>query len=150
MKLVFWGHWMHLSHMHQWHQRTNFTAPGWILYIKKHHCHLPEMLTSASNKSNSLWSSDCGWREEQARSQGGSEGADEPPFFSDHKKSRWYVSAFGSCAFRVRSRLHAPPWACVYTARNRILKVLQWRSTSNDRRSFRMSTCIREVLQTEH
>ena len=40
--------------------------------------------------------------------KGGSEGADEPPFFSDQKKKSM-VSAFGSCVFRVRSRLHAPP-----------------------------------------
>ena len=28
VKLVLCGHWMHLSCMHQWCQRTNFTAPG--------------------------------------------------------------------------------------------------------------------------
>ena len=28
MKLVLCGHWMHLSYMHQWRQRSKFIAPG--------------------------------------------------------------------------------------------------------------------------
>ena len=30
MKLVLWRNWMHLNYMHQWCQRTNFTAPSCI------------------------------------------------------------------------------------------------------------------------
>ena len=33
--------------------------------------------------------------------KGGSEGADEPPFFSDQKKKKSMVFAFGSCVFRA-------------------------------------------------
>ena len=77
----------------------------------------------------------------QARSQGGSEGADEPPFFSDPppppKKKvdgvrGWQLLVPGAIApaCMLALRVH------VYTARNRILKVLQCRSTSNNRHSF--------------
>ena len=31
VKYVLWRHWMHLNCMHQWRQRTNFTAPGCII-----------------------------------------------------------------------------------------------------------------------
>ena len=33
VKLVLCGHWMHLSFMRQWRQRTNFTAPGCICIL---------------------------------------------------------------------------------------------------------------------
>ena len=45
--------------------------------------------------------------ERQARSQGGFGGCGRTPFFSDQKKKSM-VSAFGSCVFRVPSRLHVP------------------------------------------
>ena len=36
VKLVLCGHWMHLSYIHQWRQRTNFTAPSCTLLSDMH------------------------------------------------------------------------------------------------------------------
>ena len=33
LKLVLCSHWMHLNYMHQWRQRTNFTAPDCIGHL---------------------------------------------------------------------------------------------------------------------
>ena len=35
VKLVLCSHWMHLSYMHQWRQRTNFIAPSCTLLVRK-------------------------------------------------------------------------------------------------------------------
>ena len=42
VKLVLCGHWMHLSYMHQWRQRTNFIAPGCILFDIQQYCSTEE------------------------------------------------------------------------------------------------------------
>ena len=47
---------------------------------------------------------------DQARSQGGFGGCGRTPIFLGPIKKKSMVSAFGSCMFRVRSRLHAPPY----------------------------------------
>ena len=77
----------------------------------------------------------------QARSQGGFGGCGRtPPFLGAKKKSRWCPRLAAACSGCDRACMHRCP--CVYTrrptytARNRILKVLQCRSTSNDRHSF--------------
>ena len=69
----------------------------------------------------------------QARSQGGSEGADEPPFFSDRKKNRWCPRLADACSGCDRActaaglRTHGP---------EPNLDSAACRSTSNDRHSF--------------
>ena len=45
----------------------------------------------------------------QARSQGGSEGANEPPFFSDQKKNRWCPRLGAACSGAIVGlRTHGP------------------------------------------
>ena len=49
----------------------------------------------------------------QARSQGGFGGCGRTPLFLGPKKKVDGVRIWQPCVFRVRSRLHAPPLACV-------------------------------------